>query len=145
MFELLYIMHDFLVIWIYKKFTTYPAISKYILVNKIRNLRILESPENKTPMMARIVKQQITQFPIKTEQKIRVLLKVQQQDFFDLRTSVWFKEILSSLDSFNSSSSSILWCQSQMKDIFDIFSIRKIVKICQIVTKLRNFLALGKH
>ena len=59
----------------------------YQLLNKIRNLRILESPENKTPMMARIVKQQITQFPIKTEQKIRVLLKVQQQGFFDLRTS----------------------------------------------------------
>ena len=50
-------------------------------------LRILESPENKTPMMTRVMRQQITQFPKRTEQKISVLLKVQQQDFFDLQTS----------------------------------------------------------
>ena len=69
------------------KFIPYQVTKIYILLNKIRNLRILERPENKTPMMTRITRQKITQFPKRIEQKISVLLKVQQQDFFDLRTS----------------------------------------------------------
>ena len=50
-------------------------------------LRMLERPENKTPIMIRTMRQQITQFANRMKQQINVLFNV-QQDFLFLEAGI---------------------------------------------------------
>ena len=48
---------------------------------------MLERPENKTPIMIRTMRQQITQFANRMKQQINVLFNV-QQDFLFLKSGI---------------------------------------------------------